>query len=348
MKLIKKFLGIAAVIAVIGFMVLPLTGCPEAGDNDNKKNTPTTETPTIYYTGGNIEEFAAWLAEQDEGVLCDVKLTLDDLEGLVSVLKMYPNKKVSLDLSDSTFTSIGNGAFSGCSNLASIIIPNSVTSIETSAFDGCTSLTGVTIPSSVTSIERFAFDGCTSLTGITVDENNTSFASVDGILYNREKTNIILVLNGITGNVTIPDSVTSIENSAFSGCTSLTGVTIPSSVTSIGYNTFSRCTSLVGITIPSSVTSIGNFAFSRCTSLTGVTIPSSVTSIGYDAFSGCTSLTGVTFQGTIVSTGFDNNAFFGLGDLRSKFYTTDPTNGTPGTYTTTAPVSDTSVWTKQN
>jgi len=137
MKLIKKFLGIAAIFAVIGFMALPLTGCPEAGDGDNNNNktTPTPETPTtVYYTGDNIEEFAAWLAKQPEGVLCDVKLTLDDLGSIVSVLNRYPNKKISLDLSDNTFTSIGNSTFSQCSSLTSVTLTGSNITINGEAF----------------------------------------------------------------------------------------------------------------------------------------------------------------------------------------------------------------------
>jgi hypothetical protein len=98
-------------------------------------------------------------------------------------------------------------------------------------------------------------------------------------------------------------------------------------------------------TIPNSVTSIGEMAFYGCTSLTSVTIPDSVISIKYEAFARCTGLTNVTFQGTIASGNFSNFAFYG--DLRDKFYATDATNGTPGTYTTTAPVGESSVWVKQ-
>jgi len=188
MKLTKKFLGIAAVIAVIGFLALPLTGCPDEGDDSGSGTTTTTtgtETETqkiVYYNGDSIEEFAAWLAEQEEGVLCDVKLTLDDLHGksnvegsLGSVLIKNPKIKVKLDLSASTFTSIGERAFKNCN-----------------------------------------------------------------------------------------------------------------------------------------------------------------------------SLTSVTFQGTIVRNKFQDYAFYELGNLRDEFYRTDITNGTPGTYTTTAPVSSSSVWTKQD
>jgi len=111
-------------------------------------------------------------------------------------------------------------------------------------------------------------------------------------------------------------------------------------------NAFSTST-LTGITIPNTVTSIGQEAFWSCTSLTSVTIGNGVTSIERDAFNYCHSLTSVTFAGTIPSSGFDSSAFSYTGDLRAKFYATNASNGTPGTYITTAPVGENSVWTKQ-
>ena len=124
-------------------------------------------------------------------------------------------------------------AFSGCSSLTSITIPDSVTSIGRSAFSYCSKLTNITIPDSVTSIGSYAFDGCSGLTSIT-----------------------------------IPESVTSIGDFAFSNCHGLTSITIPESVTSIGDFAFRGCSRLTSITIPNSVTSIGDNAFSGCSRLT--------------------------------------------------------------------------------
>ena len=104
-------------------------------------------------------------------------------------------------------------------------------------------------------------------------------------------------------SVTIPNSVTSIGNSAFYDCSSLTSVTIPNSVTSIGYRAFQSCSSLTSVTIPNSVTSIGNNAFSSCSSLTSVTIGNGVTSIGKEAFYRCSSLTSVTIPNSVTSIG---------------------------------------------
>ena len=159
-------------------------------------------------------------------------------------------------------TSIGDGAFKGCTGLTSVTIPDSVTSIGNGAFDSCTRLTSITIPDSVTSIGDSAFHGCTGLTSIT-----------------------------------IPDSVTWIGDSAFHGCTGLTSITIPDSVTWIGDSAFHGCAGLTSVTIPDSVTIIGRHAFEGCTGLTSITIPDSVTRIGESAFDGCTGLASITVSG---------------------------------------------------
>ena len=233
-------------------------------------------------------------------------------------------------------TSIGCDAFSGCSSLTSVTIPNSVTSIGCYAFMFCESLTSVTIPNSVTSIEGAAFWGCSSLTSVTIP-NSVTYIGMDAFAECSSLTSI-----------TIPNSVTSIEDEAFWGCSSLTSVTIPNSVTSIGNYAFRNCSSLTSVTIPNSVTSIGDFAFRGCNlttlnfnaincnnfdydylpfyncpistinignsvqiipnyfaygldSLTSVTIGNSFTSIGNYAFSGCFDLTSVTIGNSVTS-----------------------------------------------
>ena len=175
----------------------------------------------------------------------------------------------SVTIPDSV-TSIGDYAFYGCTSLTSVAIPGSVTSIGWSAFYGCASLTSVTIPDSVTSIGNCAFASCTSLTGIWVAEGNSHYANdASGVLFNKDKTTLVQC-PGAFAAYTIPNSVTSIGEYAFSHCTSLTSVTIPDSVTSIGDWAFSHCTSLTSVTISDSVTSIGEYAFYDCTSLTDV------------------------------------------------------------------------------
>jgi len=196
-------------------------------------------------------------------------------------------------------TSIEDSAFHWCRRLTEITIPDSVTSIGSSAFYGCDSLTEITIPDSVTSIGNSAFSYCYSLTSIKVSENNKSYASINGVLFNKTKTTLIACPGGLKGTYTIQDNVTSIGADAFYGCRRLTSITIPDSVTSIGADAFSKCYSLTSIIIPDSVTSIGISAFYGCISLTSITIPDSVTSIEYSAFYGCDSLTSITIPDSV-------------------------------------------------
>ena len=210
-------------------------------------------------------------------------------------------------------TSIGNSAFEKCMNLTSINIPNSVTSIEYCAFGGCTSLTSIEIPHSVTFIGDCAFTKCTSLTGITVNENNTSYTSVNGVLFNKDKTALIQYPGGKDDtSYCIPDGVTSIKTEAFAYCTNLESIDISDSVTSIGDRTFLNCTSLSNIIIPNSVTSIGFSTFSNCRSLTSIVIPYSVTSIGFSVFQYCSSLESVFLPNCLDVDGTD------IGDSASQ------------------------------
>ena len=246
--------------------------------------------------------------------------------------------------------SIGDFAFYGCASLASVTIPNSVTSIGDAAFYGCTSLTSVTIPNNVASIGDAAFYGCASLAAINVDAANTKCSSSDGVLYNKNKIELIAYPVGKTGAFIIPTSVTSIRGNVFAGCTGLTALniaagnttyttedgvlynknktiliaypagkggsfTIPNSVTSIGSVAFRGCASLKNVTIGNGVTSIGDAAFMEFTSLESVTIPNSVASIGEMTFYGCTNLGSVTMPDSVTNIG--ELAFCGCTSLAS-------------------------------
>lgn len=258
-------------------------------------------------------------------------------------------------------THIGNRAFAGYGYIDTVIIPGSVTSIGKEAFsyrrglssliigdgvksigDGAFSYTGLTsviIPSSVTAIGKEAFSGCTGLISINVSEDNPVYSSVDGVLFNKDKSALILYPQGRRGAYTIPKNVIFIEDGAFINCTGLISVTIPIGVTSIGDKAFYACSSLTSIKIPAGVTTIGRAAFQNCSSLmsimvtennlhyssvngvlfnksknvliqypsgkSGVSymIPDGVATIGDEAFSGCANLTSVTIPASVTAIG---------------------------------------------
>ena len=224
------------------------------------------------------------------------------------------SKLTNIEIPDGV-TIIDSTTFWGCSSLASIQIPNSVTSIGDFAFEGCSGLTSIRIPESVTSIGRFAFYRCSGLTSIQIPDgvtnidysifndcsglmeinvasNNPIYSSENGVVYNKEKTKIINVPNGIKDEIVIPEGVTSIGGSAFYGCSGLTSINIPEGVTSIGGSAFSGCSGLTSINIPESVTSIGDYAFRNCTNL-NVVIDNSKDNVEVEnyAFQGCKSVT---------------------------------------------------------
>ena len=196
---------------------------------------------------------------------------------------------------------ICDNAFTLCSSLTSIVIPNSVASIGKEAFVGCNFLSCLVLPDCVTNIGNCAFGGCSSLSNIVIPNSVTSIGD-----------RTFLQCSSLS-SVVIPDSVTSIGDRAFQDCSSLPNIVIPDSVTSIGEGAFSSCSSLSSVVIPNSVTSIGKEAFYGCSFLSGITIPDSVTSIGEGAFGSCSSLSCIVIPNSVTSIG--TGAFVNCGNL---------------------------------
>ncbi len=237
-------------------------------------------------------------------------------------------------------TSIGSCAFSACSTLQSLHISNSVISIGHFAFAYCSSLKQITIPGNVTSIGLGAFFNCGLLDEITVVSDNPNYGVQGGIVYDKNKKEVVFCGEGIKGAIDLPEDVTTIGAGAFVGCSLLTEIIIPDSVISIGSGAFAMCSGLRNITIGSGVTSIGYQAFNACNSLESITfgdeskltsiqedtfwycsslksieIPDSVTLIGSNAFYGCSSLTNIVIPDSVTSIGSD--AFYGCRSLTS-------------------------------
>ena len=214
---------------------------------------------------------------------------------------------ILFDNSTSNPTSCSHSLNINGSPLTNLVIPNSVSSIGQYAFSDCYGLTSVTIPNSVTSIGSNAFYNCSGLTTVNYTGTIERWCNIlfDNSTSNPTSYSHSLNINGSPlTNLVIPNSVTSIGNYAFCGCSCLTSVTIPNSVTSIGSNAFYNCSGLTSVTIPNSVASIGGDAFGYCSGLTSVTIPNSVTRIGSGAFGYCSGLTSVTIPNSVINIGW--------------------------------------------
>ena len=275
----------------------------------------------------------------ENGFTDEACLLTDELnDGTLKISQYVGNSATSAtyvipgEINGKKVTQIGNSAFTVCTSLTSVTIPDGVTSIDEAAFWGCTSLTSVTIPDSVTSIKSKAFFKCTSLKSVTIPASVTNIGDyalgyyeiyntdscewemykVDGFKINYVKDtygHMYALKNGFTDEACLltnelDDGTLEITKYAGNSATYvIPGEIDGKKVTEIGDSTFKGCTELTSITIPDGVIGIGNNAFSGCTSLETVTIPASVTYVGNSAFYGCTSLKSVTVPESVTYIG---------------------------------------------
>ena len=247
-------------------------------------------------------------------VICLCAVIADVPQGIVQVPAEETEDGFMYSIGeDNTVTITGyNGSESELS-IPDVIDGYTVTGIDSYAIFGTKLLTSVEIPSSVISIGTYAFKSCRNLLKIEVHQSNPVYTSENGVLFNKEKTDLITCPGGLQGKYEIPSGVIRISERAFYGCSGLTDIEIPSSVTNIGNYVFSGCSGLIQIKLPTGVTVIGDFTFEGCSSLTRIEIPSSVTSIENGAFEGCSSLTQIEIPSSVTSIG--GYAFSGCSSL---------------------------------
>lgn len=290
---------------------------PTAPAGDDVPDVPQTD-PVILRSGSD-EESQTVTATEDETLLTTQAETQDTTivasgtcgaqgDNLTWTLDDAGTLTISGEGEMADFDPYGTPWSSHCSDIRSVIVASGVTSIGNGAFNRTydivySAMTSVTIPDSVTRIEPGTFTGCRNLTSFRVADGNPSYSSKDGVLFDKDKTQLICCPGGKSGAYTIPESVTSISGSAFYFCKSLSSITIPPSVLNIGRYAFHNCRGLTSISIPESVMSIGDWALSYCSGLTSVTLPNSLTSIGESVFNYCSGLTSIAIHEGVMSIG---------------------------------------------
>ena len=233
---------------------------------------------------GMIREMAG---SDSRGDYTDGKLSVLDLseakivEGGYSYYEGYDYNYHTSYVNYTSNDVIGDQAFSGCSGLTSLNLPDGITEIGEGAFSYCSGLTSLTLPAGITEIGRYAFSGCSGLTSLNLPDGITSIG---------EKA--FIDCSGLT-SLNLPDGITWIDYGTFWGCSGLTSLNLPDGITSIGEKAFIYCSGLTSLNLPDGITSIGKEAFSSCSGLTSLNLPAGITFIGSRAFAGCIGLTSI-------------------------------------------------------
>ena len=252
-------------------------------------------------------------------------LTTLDLSGMGSLTNVKNEKlsyKTIFQLTSvnfpSSLTTIGAYAFYDCTGLTSVSLPKGLTTIGDHAFASCTGIAGMMFPESIQTIKPGAFDSGSGLLKFEVNDNNLYFTTKDGVLYDKAKTTLLFYPPGRSGDFTVPDGVTAIEDRAFASCR-LSGVNFPEGLQTIGEFAFSSSRALKKTTFPDSLQTIGGRAFLDCTGLKEITFPENLQIIGESAFYDCTSLSSLDFLGDAPPIVGDY-AFYNVGSTGVIYY----------------------------
>jgi len=258
----------------------------EVGENAFRNNT-TLKSITMPNTVTIIKMAAFEKCEKLENI------TLSQILNSIEEYAFCDCKALTSITIPNSVTEIKQSAFLYATSLRNVTLSNSLTTIGESAFEMCYDLENVTIPKSVTTIGPKAFAESRELKEIAVEQGNTQYCSVDGVLFNYDKTKLICypAKKDVT-TYSIPNTVKTIGIKAFVKNTLLTNIEIPNSVTTIESSAFDGCTSLTIVIIPDSITTIEQYAFCWCSNLNRINIPNSVTNIADNTvFRGCEKLT---------------------------------------------------------
>ncbi|MDR3458868.1 MAG: leucine-rich repeat domain-containing protein [Verrucomicrobiae bacterium] len=209
---------------------------------------------------------------------------------------------------------IDGEAFSGCTSLTNVIFDANLQSIGSFAFYGCP-LISVSLGTNVNNIGLSAFQDCIQLTNLTVNPANPYYASLVGVLFDKNLTTLVEYPHGRTGNYIMTNRITTIQGYAFAYTAGLTGIVLDTNLVNIGNDAFYLCSSLTNFAIPTNVTTIGYDTFAACSSLTSITIPNNVTSLGVDAFTSCTKLTNAVIGSGVANIGPGTVPFDGCTSL---------------------------------
>lgn len=241
---------------------------------------------------------------------------------------------------------IGKDAFSYCENLKEITIPHSVTDIGDSTFSCCYRLENITVGSGLKNMGKDVFRFCLELSNIEIDKDNPYFSSAEGVLFNKDKTKLLLYPQGHKRtSYSIPKGVKSVGEMAFYHCNNLKEITIPDSVTDIESWAFSQNKALKEIVIPNSVKNIGDSLFDECYGLENATISANIKSIGYETFRCCTSLKSITFPNTVTEIG--KGAFRNCNSLKNIVIPNSVIKIGENAFSETGYYNDTANWEKE-